>query len=170
MPAPGQIAGVLLYRGWHLWRWEIYDSVGLWNGYVDVPLAAPLEEASERLAIHIARHWSGQELPGPWEPIGEDLWSAGQPLGAVIPEDDRPQDRTFDWSSVYRAGDVVRLDDGRVAVVRCVIDAGPKPPSFWQLVITATGWWGGPDHFITVPRDCRPAPETREEARREGLL
>jgi hypothetical protein len=122
--APGQIIGVLLYRGWHVWRWEIYDSVGLWRGVLTVPLAASLEEAGERLAIHVARHWNGQELPRPWEPIGEDLWSAGEPLSVVVEEDDRPQDASYDWPSVYRSGDVVRLDDGRVGIVS-IMDYAP---------------------------------------------
>jgi hypothetical protein len=162
--------GVLLFRGWHLWRWEIYDSVGLWNGYVETPLAAPLEEASERLGIHIARHWKGQALPGPWHEISEDVWAAGDPLSVVVEDDERPQDRAFDWSTVIQPGDVVRLDDGRVALVYQVMDVGAKPLSFWELLVTATGWWGGPDDFLTAPRQCRLAPEAREEARRQGLL
>ncbi|MGH9038858.1 MAG: hypothetical protein ACRDZ3_01360 [Acidimicrobiia bacterium] len=64
---------------------------------------------------------------------------------------------------------MVRLEDGRVAVVVSVLDYAPEPPSRWELVVETIGPWGGPDHFIQEPWHCRPAPEAREEARRQGL-
>lgn len=64
MRSPGQIVSVVLSRDAHLWQWVIHDSTGVWNGFVEVSVTAPLEEASALLASHVARNWDGQELPG----------------------------------------------------------------------------------------------------------
>jgi len=170
--SPGQIASVVLYRDAHLWNWVIYDSAGIWSGYLDgIRLDAPLEDASARLAVHVARNWNGHELPGPWMPKDEDSWSAGEPPPAEVDDADNwPQSPSHDWPSVFHAGDVVRLGDGRVAVVSCVMNYAPGPPPTWELVVLTLGWWGGPDHVMAMPWKCRPAPEAADEARRQGLL
>lgn len=81
-----------------------------------------------------------------------------------------PEDPHHDWPRYFRAGDIVRLHDGRVAVVGQVLNYADEPPPRWQLKVRAMGWWGGPDDFITEPWMCRPDPDAREEAELLGLL
>lgn len=172
MRSPGRIATVVLNRTPHLWEWVISDSAGAWDGYLDgIRLDAPMEDASARLAGHVARNWGGQELPGPWESNGENSWRAGEwPPTVVEDQDDWPQSPSHDWPSVFHCGDVVRLGDGRLAVVSCLLDYPNEPPTKWELVVLTLGSWGGPDHVIALPWKCRPAPDAAEEARRQGLL
>jgi hypothetical protein len=149
----------------------IYDSAGIWNGFLTgIRLDAAVEQASARLAEHVASHWSGQELPGPWEPTGENSWIAGaSPPPAAEDSDDRPQSPTYDWPSVFRSGDVVRLDDGRLAVVGCVMNYAAEPPAKWELVIRTLDS-GHLDDTIWAPWHCRLAPGAQDEAHRQGLL
>jgi hypothetical protein len=81
-----------------------------------------------------------------------------------------PDDPTYDWPSVFRGGDLVRLDDGRLAVVLCIMNYAPEPPYRWQLNVRTTNSGGGPDDLIADPRDCRPDPAGEDEARALGLL
>ncbi len=83
--------------------------------------------------------------------------------------DEWPQSPTHDWPSVFCCGDVVRLNDGRLAVVGCVLNYAPEPPEKWELVVRTLDR-GHLDDTIWTPMDCRPAPEAAEEARRQGLL
>jgi hypothetical protein len=99
------------------------------------------------------------------------IGTSSDPLGAItVPVvDEWPEDPYYDWPRHFRQGDVVRLDDGRVAIVSMILDCAPEPPPRWELVVTAIGSWGGPDDFITEPWLCRPAPEAIDEARHLGL-
>jgi hypothetical protein len=65
-----------------------------------------------------------------------------------------PSDPHHDWPQHFRVGDVVRLTDGRPAVVRAVQDYAPDPPSRWDLIVSALDRNGFPDTFIVEPWDC----------------
>jgi hypothetical protein len=171
--SPGQIVSVVLHRDAHLWNWVIYDSGGVWKGYLaGIRLDAPVEDAIARLADHVARHWGGHDLPGTWQVAGENSWRAGNlPPAAVVDDaDDWPQSPSHDWPSVFRGGDVVRLDDGRLAVVVGILDCAPEPPPNWELIVEMIGYSGHLDDSIWPPSRCRPAPEAVDEARGQGLL
>lgn len=80
-------------------------------------------------------------------------------------------DPSLDWSSRFHPGDVVRLDDGRVAVVVMVNNYGTDRPKY-ELLLHHRPPNGGPDDDIFEPWMATPAPDTqsREEARAQGLL
>lgn len=80
-----------------------------------------------------------------------------------------PPDPTFDWPSVFKRGDVVRLDDGRIAVVGEVMDCAPDPPARWELIVRTTGKFAEMDDTITEPWLCRLAPEDAAAAVVLGL-
>lgn len=63
-----------------------------------------------------------------------------------------PEDPHLDWPTRFRAGDGVRLADGRPAVVVTVQDYAPEPPSRWELIVFALDANGNPDAFIVEPR------------------
>jgi hypothetical protein len=82
-------------------------------------------------------------------------------------------DPSLDWPSRFRSGDVVRLDDGRVAVVVMVMDSSPdgSPPHF-ELLLHHRPLVGPPDDDLFSPWRATPAPdaESREEARAQGMF
>ncbi len=80
-----------------------------------------------------------------------------------------PPDPTFDWPSVFKPRDVVRLDDGRIAVVGTILDYATQPPARWELIVRTTGARGGPDDTITEPWLCRPTPADTAAAQDLGL-
>jgi hypothetical protein len=80
-----------------------------------------------------------------------------------------PPDPTFDWPSVCKSGDVVRLDDGRIAVVAMIMDYATELPARWELVVRTTGAFGDLDDAATEPWLCRPAPEEKAAAQDLGL-
>ena len=57
----------------------------------------------------------------------------------------RSTDPTFEWPSVFARGDVVRLDDGRIAVVGEIVDDAAEPPARWELIVRTTGELGEMD-------------------------
>jgi hypothetical protein len=82
-------------------------------------------------------------------------------------------DPSLDWPSRFHPGDVVRLDDGRVAVVAMVLDSSPSssPPKY-ELLLHYLHHTGAPDDDLFSPWRATPAPDPRslEEARAQGLL
>lgn len=80
-----------------------------------------------------------------------------------------PSDPHHDWPHHFRAGDGVRLADGRPAVVRAVQDYAPEPPSRWELIVSAFDPNGFPDTFIVEPWDCRPDPTATGELVNRGM-
>lgn len=81
-----------------------------------------------------------------------------------------PSDPEHDWPQRFRAGDGVRLADGRPAVVRCVQDYAPHPPSRWELIVSAPDVDGFLDTFLVEPWDCRPDPTAAQELAEQGLF
>jgi hypothetical protein len=81
---------------------------------------------------------------------------------------DWPADPHHDWSKHFRAGDGVRLPDGRPAVVITVQDCAPHPPSRWELIVSSLDPGGNPDTFIIEPWECRPDPGAVDEVRVTG--
>jgi hypothetical protein len=81
-------------------------------------------------------------------------------------------DPSLDWPSRFHPGDVVRLDDGRVAVVVMVMDSSPDKPSHYELLLHHRPRTGPPDDDLFSPWRATPAPDSRslEEARTQGLL
>lgn len=79
----------------------------------------------------------------------------------------------MDWPSRFHPGDVVRLDDGRVAVVVMVLDSSPdsSPPQY-ELLLRHRPPSGPPDDDLFPPWKVMPAPDSisREEARAQELL
>lgn len=80
-----------------------------------------------------------------------------------------PSDPHHDWPQ-FRAGDGVRLTDGRAAVVRAVVDYAPRPPSRWELIVVVEDGWGNPDAFIVEPWDCRPDAAAAQELADRGIV
>ncbi len=82
-------------------------------------------------------------------------------------------DPSLDWPSRFRPGDVVRLDDGRLACVVLVLDSSPdsSPPDY-ELLLRHRPLKGSPDEDLFPPWRATPAPDeqSREEARAQGLL
>lgn len=100
-----------------------------------------------------------------------ELVRAGEPPPAAVDDlDDWPRDPTHDWPSVFDCGDVVRLDDGRLAVISGVLNYAPEPPPKWELVVRTLGRSGHLDDTMWPAYACRPAPEAVDEARRQGLF
>jgi hypothetical protein len=75
----GELASVVLYRDLRgdRWKYAIYDSVGVWDGWLlDLTAAAPFDVAAEALAGFLQEHW-GQSLRWPWVEQRPDWWAAG---------------------------------------------------------------------------------------------
>ncbi len=83
--------------------------------------------------------------------------------------DRSPSDPTYDWPRVFKGGDVVRLDDGRIAVVEMIMDYAPDPPAKWELIVRTISECGSLDDTITEPWLCHLAPEGVAEAEALGL-
>ena len=84
-----------------------------------------------------------------------------------------PADPSLDWPSRFHPGDVVRLDDGRVAVVATVQDySSDASPPMYELLLRHRPSNGPPDEDIFEPWMATPAPDalSRELARAQGLL
>ena len=75
----GVLAAVVLYRDRprDRWRWAIYDSLGVWDGWLPEPGAdAEFELAAIALEAHLLEHWK-QVLQWRWEQTRADWWAAG---------------------------------------------------------------------------------------------
>lgn len=94
---------------------------------------------------------------------------APQQSYCLLVSDRLPPDPTFDWPGVFKRGDVVRLDDGRIAVVEEVRNYAPDPPARWEPIERTTGEFGEIGDTITEPWLCRPAPEDAGGAEDLGL-
>jgi len=82
-------------------------------------------------------------------------------------------DPSLNWPSRFRLGDVVRLDDGRIALVVMVLDYSPVgSPAKYELLLRHRPPTGLPDEDIFEPWMATPAPDaqSRQEARAQGLL
>lgn len=90
-------------------------------------------------------------------------------LRIVTIVDEWPADPHHNWPEHFRAGDGVRLEDGRPAIVLTVQDYAPHPPSRWELIVFALDPDGNPDTFIIEPWECRPYPAAARELPDPGL-
>lgn len=82
---------------------------------------------------------------------------------------DWPADPEYDWPQRFTAGDFVRLDDGRPALIRIVLDYAPSAPARWELVVSAADSDGNPDDFIVEPWQCRPDSTAATELADQGI-
>ena len=100
------------------------------------------------------------ELPlGVWR---EDSW---------VPHEPDRRDPFFDWRTVFKSGDVVRLQDGRIGVVEGVWDSSEdsSPPQY-EMYVRFERNPGIIDAGIVWCRDCTPAPDDESRAQALGLL
>lgn len=91
------------------------------------------------------------------------------PVRIVSIVNERPTDPHHHWPEYFRAGDGVRLDDGRPAVVLTVQDYAPHPPARWELIVFTLDHHGNADTFIIEPWNCRPDPAAAQELPGPGL-